>query len=68
MRLQVDLKFQQNVIKRLNRKYNGEMFSSCVRRGKAYAAEQLIREFKRFFSKSKKAHKATSASSRFDAK
>ena len=68
MRLQVDLKFQQNVIKRLNRKYNGEMFSSCVRRGKAYAAEQKIREFKKLLFKSKKVHKVTSTSARFDPK
>ena len=48
MRLQTDLEFQQNEIKRLNEKYNVEMFSSWVRRGKAYAAEQKIRELKKF--------------------
>ena len=47
MRLQTDLEFQQNEIKRLNEKYNVEMFSSWVRRGKAYAAEQKIRELKK---------------------
>ena len=66
MRLQVDLEFQQNEIKRLNRKYNGEMFSSRVRTGKAYAAEQKIREFKKLLFKSKKVHKVTSTSARFD--
>ena len=66
MKLQVE--FQQNEIKRLNRKYNGEMFSSRVRRGKAYAAEEKIREFKKLLFKSKKVHKVTSTSARFDPK
>ena len=35
------------------------MFSSRVRGGKAYAAEQKIREFKKLF-KSQRVHKATS--------
>ena len=39
MRLQTDLEFQQNEIKRLNAKYNMEMFGSRVRGGKVYAAE-----------------------------
>ena len=68
MRLQVDLEFQENEIKRMNEKYNVEMFSSCVRVGKAYAAEQKIREFKKLLFKSKKAHKVTSTSARFDSK
>ena len=55
MRLETDLKFQQNEIKRLNEKYNVEMFSSRVRGGKAYTAEQKIREFKKLLFKSKKA-------------
>ena len=66
MRLQTDLKFQQNEIKRLNEKYNVEMFSSRVHGGKAYAAEQKIREFKKLLLKGKKAYKATSTSARFD--
>ena len=33
------------------------MFSSCVRSGKAYAAEQKIREFKKRLFKSKCVHK-----------
>ena len=45
MRLQVDLEFQQNEIKKLNEKYNVEMFSTKTRGGKAFAAEQKIREF-----------------------
>ena len=47
MRLQTDLEFQQNEIKRLNKKYNVEMFNSRVSEGKTYAAEQKIREFKK---------------------
>ena len=55
MRLETDFKFQQNEIKRLNEKCNVEMFSSRVRGGKAYTAEQKIREFKKLLFKSKKA-------------
>ena len=57
MRLQVDLEFQQNKIKALNQKYNVEMFSSKNRGGKAYAAEQKIREFKKILFKIKKTYK-----------
>ena len=60
LRLQTDLEFQQNEIKKLNKKYNVEMFSTCLRGGKAFAAEQKIREFKKlllnvktFYQKSK---------------
>ena len=49
MRLQVDLGFQQNEIKKLNQKYNVEMFSTKIRGGKAFAAEQKIREFKKIY-------------------
>ena len=45
MRLPVDLEFQQNEIKKLNQKYKVEMFSTKIRGGKAFAAEQKIREF-----------------------
>ena len=40
MRLQTDLEFQQNEIKKMNQKCNVEMFSSRVRGGKTYAAKQ----------------------------
>ena len=53
MRLQTDLEFQQNVIKNLNKKYNVEMSSTRVRGGKAFAAEQKIREFKKLLLKIK---------------
>ena len=54
MRLQSNLEFQQNEMKRFLKKYNVEMFSSRVCRGKPYAAEQKIREFKNLLLKSKK--------------
>ena len=37
------------------------MFSTKVRGGKAFAAEQKIREFKKLLFKSKRLHKATKA-------
>ena len=56
MRLQVDLEFQQNKIKKINQKYNVEMFSSKNRGGKAYVAEQKIREFKKILFRIKKTY------------
>ena len=44
MRLQVDQEFQQLQIKDFNKKRNIEMFSTSIRGGKAFAAEQKIRE------------------------
>ena len=67
MRLQVDLEFQQNEIKKLNQKYNVEMFSTKIRGGKAFAAEQKIREFKKILFRSKRLHKSIKTS-RLDAK
>ena len=46
MRLQVDNEFQKAKIKDLNDKSNVEMFTTSVRGGKAFAAEQKIRELK----------------------
>ena len=46
MRLQVDNEFQQVKIKDLNDENNVEMFTSLVKGGKAFAAEQKIRELK----------------------
>ena len=57
MRLQTDLEFQQNEIKKLNKKHNVEMFSTRVRGGKAFAAEQKIREFKKLLLKTKNLYK-----------
>ena len=53
MRLQADLEFKQNQIKKLNDEFNVDMFHSRVRGGKAFAAEQKIREFKRILLRSK---------------
>ena len=44
MRLQVGNEFQQVKIKDLNDKLDVEMFMTTVRGGKAFAAEQKIRE------------------------
>ena len=44
------------------------MSSSCVHSGKAFAAEQKIREFKELLFKRKKSHQATFTSSRFNPK
>ena len=46
MGLQVDYEFQQVKIKDLNNENNIEMFTSSVRGGKTFAAEQKIRELK----------------------
>ena len=43
--LQTDLEFKQNQIKILSNKFNIEMFHTKVRGGKAFAAEENIREF-----------------------
>ena len=52
-KLQTDLEFNQNEIKLLSKKYNIEMFHTRVRGGKAFAAEQKIREFKKLLLKMK---------------
>ena len=57
MRLQTDQESQQNEIKNLNSKYNVEMFSTELWRGKAFTAEQKIREFKKLLYKSKRIEK-----------
>ena len=51
MRLQIDQEFQKNNIKEINKRYNVEMFSIKIRGGKAFAAEQKIRELKKRTSK-----------------
>ena len=52
-RLQVDNEFQQVKIKDLNDKFNVTMFTTSLRGGKAFAAEQKIRELKSRTSKLK---------------
>ena len=46
MRIQVDHEFQQVKVKDLNDQNNVEMFTSSVRGGKVFAAEQKIRELR----------------------
>ena len=57
MRLQTDLEFNQNKIKALNKKFDVEMFRTKIRGGKAFAAEQKIREFKKILLRSKRFEK-----------
>ena len=54
MYLQTDLEFKQNAIKNLNKEFNVEMFHTKLRGGKAFAAEQKIREFKKLLLKTKR--------------
>ena len=51
IRLQVDHEFQPVKIKDLNEMNNVEMFTTSIRGGKAFAAEQKIRELKTRISK-----------------
>ena len=53
MRLQTDPEFQQTEIKKLNKKFNVDMFSTKVRGCKVFAAEQKIRELKKLLLRSK---------------
>ena len=49
MRLQTDQEFKQRNIEELNKKFDVEMYSTHLRGGKAFAAEQKIRELKKNF-------------------
>ena len=53
MRLQTDQEFKQRNIEELNKKFNVEVYSTHLRGGKAFAAEQKIRELKKLFLRSK---------------
>ena len=57
LRLQTDLEFQQNKIKKLNEKFNVQMFHSKIRGGKAFAAERAIRDLKKILLRSKRLSK-----------
>ena len=57
IRLQTDLKFKQNQIKKLNDEFNIEMFHTKMRGRKAFAAKQKIREFKKILLRSKRCEK-----------
>ena len=45
--------FRQREIQKLDQKYNFLMFHTKMRGGKAFAAEQKIREFKKYFKRVK---------------
>ena len=57
MRLQADQEFKQRKIFNLNNEYNLEMFSTAVRGGKAFAAEQKLRELKKGYQNLKQLKK-----------
>ena len=54
MHLQTDLEFNQNKIKQLNQKFDVDMFHTQLCGGKAFAAEQKIREFKKILLRIKR--------------
>ena len=57
MRLQADKEFHQTKIKKLNKEYDVEMYCTKLRGGKAFAAEQKIRELKKLLLRSKRIQK-----------
>ena len=57
MRLQTNQEFKQQKIHDLNKKFNVDMFTMSLRGGKAFAAEQKIREFKKILLRSKRIKK-----------
>ena len=57
MRLQTDLEFNQNKIKELNKKFDVDMFHTQLHGGKAFAAEQKIRELKKILLRIKRFEK-----------
>ena len=61
MKIQTDLGLRQTEIQNLNQKYNALMFHTKIRGGKAFAAKQKIREFKKILRKSKRMHQLTSS-------
>ena len=60
MRLQTEQELKQRNFFDLNKKYGVDMFSTAVRGGKAFAAEQKWRELKRRISKLKAIEKKLS--------
>ena len=57
MRLQTDLEFNQNKIKQRDKTFDVDMFHTQLRGGKAFAAKQKIREFKKKLLRSKRFEK-----------
>ena len=60
MRLQTDREFQQTAIKKLNKEFDVNMYSTNLRDGKAFAAERKIRELKKLLLRSKRVQKSFS--------
>ena len=52
-RLQTDQEFKQRNIEQFNKKFNIDMYSTHLRGGKAFAAEQKFRESKKLLLRSK---------------
>ena len=59
MRLKTDCEFQQTKIKQLSKEYNFDMYNTNLRGGKAFAAEQKIRELKKLLLRSKRIQKSS---------
>ena len=57
MRLQTDQEFKQQKIYDLHKKFNVNMFTTSLRGGKAFTAEQKIRDFKKNLLRSKRIEK-----------
>ena len=57
IRLQTDLEFNQNEIKEFNKKIDVDMFHTQLCGGKAFAAEQKIRQLKKIILKGKRFQK-----------
>ena len=55
--MKTDLEFNQNQIKKLNKDFNVEMFHTKLRGGKAFAAEQKVREFNKILLRNKRFEK-----------
>ena len=54
MYLQTDLEFNKNEIRHVNKKFDVGMYHTKIRGGKAFAAEQKIREFKKILLRRKR--------------
>ena len=57
MRLQTDQEFKHRNIEKLNKKIEVKMYSTHLRGGKAFAAEQKIHEIKKLLLRSKRIEK-----------
>ena len=53
----MDREFRQMNIKKLNKQFDVDMYSTNLRGGKAFAAEQKIRELKKLLLRSKRIKK-----------